>query len=323
MHNINSMAWTGEKPWHGLGKEVAGAMTSAEAIKAAGLDWAVEKRPVYFFEQRGMTHPITDKFATVRTDTMVPLGIVGNQYRVLQNKEAFSFFDAIVGERLACFHTAGALGQGERIWMLAKLPGECWITPKDAVEKFLLLTNSHDGYNSVNILATPIRVVCQNTLNVALNQIGSEQQRSRVRHTVNMGQGIEGIRKQIGIADNYFRTFEEMSKMLVSKKATTAIVEQLFTDLGLSKEKSKTSTRTGNIRYDILKQFESGRGNGLPGVKGTAWALFNGVTEYVDYFRSTRGDTSEKAESRANSLLFGSGADMKQKALDSLLVSVK
>ena len=164
-----AMAYTGDKPWHGLGTSVANAMTSAEAIGLAGLDWGVVKQPVYFANDISKYKRIENKFATVRVDTMDPLGIVGNVYRPLQNKEAFSFFDAIVGDKLAMYHTAGALGKGERIWLLAKLPGECWITPKDNIEKFLLLTNSHDGYSSVEFMVTPIRVVCQNTLNMAFS----------------------------------------------------------------------------------------------------------------------------------------------------------
>ena len=321
-HNIQTMAYTGAKPWHGLGKAVASAMTSAEAIKEAGLDWEVKKIQAQFNIGTGIPvmKNIPGKFATVRQDTDEALGVVGNNYTVLQNRDAFKFFDSIVGEKLAAFHTAGALGQGERIWMLAKLPGECWITPEDNVEKFLLLTNSHDGYNSVKIMATPIRVVCQNTLNIAL---ASDKQKSSVRHTMSMGGNIKEIREQIGVADNFFRTFQAMSKHLVSKQTSSVMVEKLFDDLGLGKEKAKESTRTENIRFDILKMFEKGKGNDMKSVKGTDWALLNGVVEYVDYERSARGDGNEKAENRANSLLFGSGALLKQKALDSILAITK
>jgi phage/plasmid-like protein (TIGR03299 family) len=323
-HNISTvsgraeMAYVGETPWHGLGAKVDKAMTSGEAITLAGLDWRVLKMPIFF----GENHPVKGKFATVRTDSNEALGVVGDKYRVLQNKEAFSFFDAIVGEKLAMFHTAGALGVGERIWMLAKLPGELWVTPKDNIEQYLLLTNSHDGSSAVQIMATPIRVVCQNTLNVAINM--RTDQKTRVRHTLNMGTGIEEIRTQLGLVGNYFRIFEELGRHLVSKQANTKVVEELFDALGLSTLKAKESTRTENIRYEILGLFDHGKGNRDPLVKGSAWALFNGVTEYVDFNRSARGKTDgQRLESRAESLLFGSGADIKQRALDSLLTSVR
>ena len=167
-------------------------------------------------------------------------------------------------------------------------------------------------------MVTPIRVVCQNTLNTALSC--GDERRTKVRHTLNIGLGIAEIRTQLGIVDAYFKRFETIGQMLVSKQATSEVVEHLLTDLGLSKEKAKESTRTENIRFDILKLFEKGKGNDLPGVRGSQWALFNGVAEYVDHKRSARGSTDdEKIESRATSLLFGSGAAMKQKALDSLL----
>lgn len=322
--NINSMFYAGKKPWHSLGTAVAGELTSEEAIIKAGLNWEVKKIPVMFDPtntlQPGVTKLMPGKFVNVRMDTMDGLGIVGPVYRPLQNIEGFKFFDSVVGEKLAMYHTAGALGIGERIWMLAKLPGEFWVTKEDNVEKYLLLMNSHDGSSAVTIMATPIRVVCQNTLNMALK----EGQKTKVRHSLSMMTGIKEIREQLGIADTYFRIFEEMSKHLVSKQATTIVIDKLFDDLGLSKEVTKKSTRAENIRWDITKLFETGKGNNLPSTRGTVWALFNGVTEYVDYYRSAHGkSTQEKMFSRAESLLFGSGADMKQKALDSLLEAIK
>lgn len=324
MHNLNfvngkaSMAYVGETPWHKLGTKVDSAMTSAEAIEKAQLDWRVEKRPIYFPSQKGTTK-VPEKYAVVRCDSETPLGVVGEVYHPLQNKEAFSFFDAIVGEKLAMYHTAGALGEGERIWMLAKLPTDFWVTPEDRIESYLLLTNSHNGSSAVQIMATPIRVVCQNTLNMAL----SSNVKTSVRHTMNMGRGIKEIRAQLGIADNYFRMFEEMGRHLVGKQANAQFVEAVLKDLGLSTEKGEDSTRTENIRYDIMRMFQRGKGNDMKSVKGSAWALLNGIVEYVDYERSARGTGFEKAENRAASLLFGSGASMKQKALDSILTLSK
>lgn len=309
------MAYYGEKPWHKLGTQVAAAMTAAEAIEAARLGWNVKKSPV-FYERMNGQQGATDRFAVVRTDNDACLGVVGNVYRPLQNREAFSFFDAIVGQKLAVYHTAGSILGGRKIWMLAKLPGSCWITPEDNVEKYLLLSNSHDGTSSVSIAVTPIRVVCQNTLNMALHS----DVKTRVKHTMAMGQGIDSIRKQLGIADAYFQTFEEVGKALVNKQANSAMVERLLSDLGLSLEDSKESSRIENIRYDIMGKFEHGKGNNMRSVRGSAWALLNGVVEYVDYSRSTKThDGHSVSDSRTNSILFGSGAAMKQKALDCLV----
>ena len=167
--NIDKMMWVGEKPWHGEGTKLENVATSAEAIEAAGLDWKVEKRGLYFAQTDGTTQLIPGKYATVRTDNQVALGIVGKVYTPLQNKEAFSFFDSIVGVKEAMYHTAGSLGKGERVWILAKLPGYIKVTEDDVVEKYLLLANSHDGSSAVEMLFTPVRVVCQNTLNLAIS----------------------------------------------------------------------------------------------------------------------------------------------------------
>ena len=167
-----SMFYLSEVPWHGLGVKLDRPATAKEAIEAAQLDWPVIKLPLF----AGSKHIVVpDKFAVVRkTRNLVQktdpvLGIVGKDYTPLQNCDAFRFFDPMVGQNAAIYHTAGALGQGERVWILAKLPGHIRVAKDDITEKYLLLSNSHDGKSSVQIKFTPVRVVCQNTLTIALN----------------------------------------------------------------------------------------------------------------------------------------------------------
>lgn len=314
-----AMAYVGDAPWHKLGTKVEAAMTSAEAIKAGGLDWNVEKRPVFFNSPNGYK-TYTKKHVVVRMDEDIPLGVVGNVYRPVQNREAFSFFDAVIGAKEAVYHTVGALGQGERIWLLAKLPSECWITKEDKLENYVLLSNSHDGGSPLQIMNTPIRVVCQNTLNAA---VGQSKEKHSLRHTASIGMKIDDVRRTLGIVDRQFQMLEQVGKHLVSKAANTAVVESLMRDLGLSLDETKESTRKENIRNEILTRFQNGKGNAMASVRGSAWALWNGVTEYVDYARSARGEGADKNLSRAESLLFGSGAKLKQKALDSLIEITK
>lgn len=319
-HNINSMMYYGEKPWHQLGREVSAVATSAEAIKAAGMDWKVFKRPLVTNMPGNPIIPVPDKFAIVREDSSAVLGVVGDVYRPLQNADAFKFFDAIVGEKAAMYHTAGALGEGERIWMLAKLPGYIRTTAEDVTEKYLLLTNSHDGTSAVTVMFTPIRVVCQNTLNIALSA-GEGTTRAKLRHCLTLGTRVEEVRKQLGIMSGLFDQFEELSKALVSRPVNNAEFGELVKSSGLvqPEEDGKLSSRAYNIMEEVSRMFDRGRGNDLPGVRHTAWGAFNAISEYVDYNRTTKG----AASNRTASLLFGSGAKVKQAAWDNSLALLR
>lgn len=312
-HNVNSMMYVGEKPWHGLGTEVKEALNSMDAIKAAGLDYVVEKRNLKTVD--GIAIP--NHFATVRKDTNDVLGVVGNRYTILQNKESFSFFDAFVGVKEAMYHTAGALGLGERIWLLAKLPGYIRTIGDDITEKYLLLTNTHDGTGSVEIMFTPIRVVCQNTLNVGIMH-GSNK--VKLRHTLNIGNKIDEVRESLGIVNHQYQILEEASQKLATIDLTNQAFKDYLKNSGvIPKEDDKDqSTRAKNILDEILNLRENGKGAKMKGVKGTVWGAFNAVAEYVDHHRG--GDDKAK---RAASLLYGSGANMKNEAWKQALVLAK
>lgn len=308
MHNINSMFYHGEEPWHGLGKKVDHLLTSAEAIDAAGLNYQVQKMPIFLKDGT----EIKDQYATVRMDNNAPLGVVGSKYTVLQNKDAFSFFDAVVSVKEAMYETAGALGVGERIWLLAKLPGYIKTVGDDITEKYLLLTNTHDGSGSVQVMLTPIRVVCQNTLNVGI-QAGSHK--SKIRHTFNMGMKVEEVRKTLGLIQQQFTIFEQATQKLAAVQLTTEAAEAYFKkSLAIVEQEDNRSTRAQNILEEVSNLFVNGKGATLPGAKDTAWGAFNAIVEYVDHSRG-----GENLEKRAQSLLFGSGANIKQKAFDEAL----
>lgn len=325
-HNINinngkaSMFYAGEKPWHGLGTPVDKAVTSAEAIKLAGLDYGVVKQPIFIQGPKGNIQ-VKDTFATVRSDTNVPLGIVGNRYTILQNREAFNFTDALVGIKEAMYHTAGALGDGEIVWILAKLNGVIEVVKNDITEKYLLLMNRHDGTGSLIIKWTGIRVVCKNTLDMALSKIDGEISTS-LRHTVSMGLKVEEVRKALGIISAKEKIFTEAAKRLATVQLTQEAWEGYLKNLKLAPQGDEEG-RGKTILVKILDQmnelFEKSHGNDLPGVKGTLWGGFNAVAEYVDYHRRSSGTD----ENRAKSILLGSGAQLKQKAWDSALVLAK
>jgi len=313
--NINSMMFVGEKPWHGLGKKLEKVATSAEAIIAAGLNWVVNKTPVLYQKVGGFIEPVADQYVVVRADNQKPLGVVGKQYKVLQNKEAFSFFDAVVGVKEAMYHTAGALGDGERVWILAKLPGYIRVGGDDVSEKFLLLVNTHDGTTAARMMFTPIRVVCQNTLNIAL---GGTEAKASIRHTTNMGIKIDDVRKTLQIVNARFTMFEDAAKKLAVTQLTGDAWKSYLIGLKLASDEDDATTRMKNITEEVSRLFESGKGADMKTAKGTAWGAFNAVAEYVDYVRG-----SDKIESRAKSLLFGSGADLKQRAWDAAIALTK
>jgi phage/plasmid-like protein (TIGR03299 family) len=198
-HNINFNEQTGkhsffsvkEKPWHGLGQIVSDYPNSKDALIFAGLDYKVEKRrlfaetnkfSIWEEENRVQKIEVPNFLATIRTDTQQVLGIVGNDYEVIQNTDAFNFFDIIVDGEGIQYETAGALGHGERIFITAKLPGYIKVGSDDLIEKYLFLTTSHDGFGSITAAFTPIRIVCQNTLNAAL---GNCSNCIKIRHTQN------------------------------------------------------------------------------------------------------------------------------------------
>lgn len=322
-HNLNfkdgkaAMAYVGEKPWHELGTRVESAMTSAEAIKLAGLDWKVEKQQIYLPSGAG----VQGKFATVRMDQDLALGVVGNRYTILQNSQAFGFADALVGIKEAIYHTAGALGQGEIIWILAKLNGVIEVVKGDITEKYLLLMNRHDGYGSVVIQWTGIRVVCQNTLNMALHNGGADISVA-LRHTASMGLRVDEVRKALGIISAKEKIFAEAGKRLAAVQLTAEAWKDYLLKLELAPKKDAEGTgktRAENVMREVTALFEHGKGTEIPGVRGTLWGGMNAVVEYADYVRKGDGALTN----RAKSLLMGSGADLKQRAWDVALQLAK
>lgn len=160
--NIESMFYVRETPWHGLGVKVEEAVSSGEALWLSGLDWHVVQKDIYAEDKK-----INGYKANIRDSDGKVLGVVSDRYRIVQNDEAFAFTDALLGEGVR-YETAGSLSEGRQIWMLARLP-EKYIINGDEIAPYLVFSNSHDGSGAVRVAITPIRVVCQNTLNLALN----------------------------------------------------------------------------------------------------------------------------------------------------------
>lgn len=304
------MFYINEVPWHGLGTKLDKPATAREAIQAANLDWQVGKVPLFAGSKR---IPVPEKFATVRKTSNIisktdpVLGVVGRDYTPLQNREAFTFFDPIVGEEAAIYHTAGALGKGERIWILAKLPGHIRVVGDDIAEKYLLLSNSHDGKSSVQIKFTPVRVVCQNTLTLALGS-GSCW---RVVHHQDIQQKLKQAHEMLGLIKTQFNdleaSFQNMARVKMDTNRLKEYLAQVYPD-------SKEPNRIELIQRDRDWSeyfFDQGKGNRMPGVSGSLWAAFNGVTEWLDHRKSRQNEGQ-----RLNSVWFGEGAKIKNRAYE-------
>lgn len=309
-HNLNetngktSMMYVGETPWHNLGVKLDKPATAAEAIEAAGLNFTVEKWSLK--TERGF-FPVENHFATIRTDTCKVLGVVGSRYEPIQNTDAFTMFDSLVGEGEAIYHTAGALGKGERIWILAKMPDYIRINGNDIVEKFLLLVNSHDGSSVVRVKLTPIRVVCANTLSIALS--GTEQE-VRIKHTTQAIERLKQVHEILGLSNKLYAEldyiFNRMSTTKMSDTSLTRYVEDIFPDIPNSERSSKRHI----VREKVLELAESGVGSDM--AKGTLWGAYNAVTEFVDHVRLNSKDNSV----RLKSMWFGSGERIKKRAFE-------
>ncbi len=309
-----AMMFTGEVPWHQLGTRLDQPATAAEAIEAAGLNYRVELKDIQTVE--GI--PIHEGRAVVRTDTGVPLGIVGKSYSPIQNYEAFEFLDAVVADGELRYHTAGALGQGERIWFLAKLPKSIEVKGGiDLVDRFLLLSNTHDGTAALRTFFTPIRVVCQNTMSMALRQ--GRNQGVSILHRGDLVGKIREARRVLGLADKFYQDVAAKIEVLANRYLSAAELQSYFESL-YPDPVDGSNSRAKKVRENLTRLFETGIGLDIPGISGTAWAAVNALTEYVDHHRPTRAvKPEERASRRLTSAWFGSGATLKGKAWSAAL----
>lgn len=306
-----AMAYFGETPWHGLGTKLDNPATAAEAIQAAGLNYRADLVPM--ITEDGITVP--DRKAVVRSDTQEVLGVVGNSYVPIQNGKCFSFLDAVVAEGSVRYHTAGALGKGERIWLLAKLSGHIQVkNTEDVTDKYLLLSNSHNGSSALRVFFTPIRVVCANTLAIA--QRKGRGQGIAIQHKGDLAAKVRQAQKVLGLAHRFYDDVQVRVDVLANHYPTTAQLKTFFETLYPDPSDGKNK-RAENIRSELFRLFEEGRGQDIPNIRHSAWAAYHAVTEWVDHYRTTRTrNPGERASRRLQSLWFGSGARLKANAWD-------
>jgi phage/plasmid-like protein (TIGR03299 family) len=313
---VDSMFYEGETPWHGLGVKVEKALTAAEAIKAAGLDWEIHEYPVLV---NGVI-PAPGYKALVRSDNQALLSIVTKSYQVVQNSAAFQFFDAVTTTGKAKYHTAGSLREGRQVWMLARLPGEVVVTRDDVVDKFVLFTTSHDYSSALIMQWTPVRVVCMNTLNAAIGeqvgvggQLGSVGSRFYARHTVRIHSKVSQAQDILGIADVFYKEFMEAAQRMATLALPAPDISLLAANLfglqpGIPVQEQHKFRREAYGK--VMELVEVGRGQTAQ-VRGTRWGMFNAVAEYADYYQPNRAGTTE---ARLRSTWYGRGAELKAAA---------
>lgn len=316
--NKAAMMYVGEVPWHGLGTRFESPpKTAEEAIQAAGLDWKIGLKSVYCMGD-GTYYEIPDKKAIVRLDKwgdpgLVPFGLVGNDYTVLQNHAAFKFFDPFIQSDRINYSTAGALGNGERVWILAKVEGDVRIRNVDAVDRFLLLSTGHDGRTAIQVRFTPVRVVCQNTLTLA-HSFGKDF--AKVYHVPGMRNHLDNVQKSLQDLFTAFEdienNFERMAQFALTPDKVSTYLAKVFPDPKRRKGQKDHSydeamAKVIQTRKKAELLFEKGKGNDQAEIAGTLWAAYNGVIELIDHY-----EAHPNAWLRLDSLWFGDGAKIKE-----------
>lgn len=274
--NVETMMYVREKPWHGLGTKVDEAPTSAEALELAGLNWKVEQTPVYTAD--GTLIP--NYKANVRNTDNSVLGIVTDRYQIVQNEEAFEFTDSIVGETengVVKYETAGSLNHGKKIWLLAKMPTQKVLD--DEVEPYMCFTNSHDGSGAIRICMTPIRVVCQNTLNMALSQA---KRSWSTKHVGDIESKLEEAKMCLELADEYMYNLgieaEKLANTALRREQIDEILNEMFPVDDLTSERKKSNIQ--QIKDEFYIAYF------MPDIEkfiGTAWGAINAMSDCVTH----------------------------------------
>jgi len=327
-HMIDTMAYNRNKgaPWHGKGEPVEGLMTAGECIRKAHLDWGVAKVPLRLNDEGGL--PLSGLSALVRTDRPVDdrtriLGIVGDEYQPLQNWDAFRFFDVAVRGGKARYETAGSIDNGRRIWLLASLGDPVNPVKGDEVTPFLLLANGHDGRLMVHLKFTPVRVVCQNTLAMALQRV-DDLLHVALRHDRTLRRRLVSTGDLFGAIQRTLANAADLWKRMAGHKLATRNAEDYFrsvfggtppdeenvddmdgTQLPPDLEAEQTRPPTG-LKADAMDDFESDQNRNLK-ISGTLWAAYNAVVWAIDYKRRTSRDL-------VDDLCLAEGARLKEKA---------
>ena len=312
-------------PWQDVGQRLPAKQSIETWARAAGMDWRICEAPVNFMSDQagnlGAIHSFDEHKVLFRSDSQLPLSVVGARYQVVQPREVLEFYRDLTEVAGYELETAGVLKEGRKFWALARTGKSLALKGDDLVNGYLLLATSCDGTLATTATPTTIRVVCQNSLNMALRQAEGA---IRVPHNTRFD--AQAVKQQLGVAVSQWDSFMYRMKTLAERKVKNHEAMNYFLRLLCEPEGSasigsaaSTSSATSLINERALKQVQAlydgqGRGAELAAAKGTAWGLLSAVTEFVDHKRRARS-----REYRLDSAWFGQGANLKQRALTQAL----
>lgn len=277
--NVETMFSVREKPWHGLGTIVSEAPSSEEALALAGLDWNVLQQSVY----TDWGQKVDGYKANIRDIDRKILGIVSDRYKVVQNREAFEFTDELLGNGVR-YETAGSLQEGKRVWILARLPRE-YIIAGEYISPYLVFSNTHDGSGAVKVAITPIRVCCNNTLNLALK---TAQRSFSIIHTGNIQNKIQEASETLFMAEEYMTNLGKEFERLRQLKMTEAQVEE-YINMLLPVSDDATPTMVKNIRRlrdDMTARYFDAPD--LADLGNNAYRFINAVSDFATHAEPLR-----------------------------------
>lgn len=315
-HLVEHMAYVGQTPWHGLGNQLTANRPIEEWVIQAGLNWQIEETPVrYLIGDRGHLGEIkafAESKVLYRSDTNSALSVVGNRYNVVQPREILEFYRDLTELSGFELETAGSLKGGRKIWALARTGQSTALKGKDVSKAYMLLATACDGTMATTAQFTSIRVVCNNTLAVALNQ----QSTGAVKVPHRSVFDANSVKQQLGITvsswDQFMYRMKVLSERKVKHHEAKNYLLRVFSDPG----KAVTGNTNERAMSKTLSLYQGeGKGSRLASAEGTAYGLLNAVTEFVDHERRARS-----VDSRLDSAWFGPGATLKRKALDEALL---
>jgi len=316
-HEVETMAWTNQVPWHGLGVKVNDNLSPNQMLKAAGLNWEVNLTPMTFVAEDGVRHSVSDHFALIRdTDNRV-LDVVGNRYQPVQNAQAFEFFTDFVHAGDAKMDTAGSLHNGQWVWGLASLEASFTLANGDKVRGYVLLASPHKQGKSLLAKFTPVRVVCNNTLTLALRSSKSKRAHEfRMNHRSTFDATmIHQAKVTMGIAREQLDQFKANATLLSNKTMSTddvlTILQPVFQPQTKMAEILADPTQLNPRFKAVMEAYALAPGAQM--AIGTAWGALNAVTYYFDHMSGKTPDT------RLAKSWLGRNAIVKEEVLATLL----